>query len=506
MTIPEKLSFLNRDVYIVTASLKPKAGGRTSSLIRRAKLLTECSNEKISICSIAYDPNYIESLHELVKKKKINSQITIENLYDDLMEDPVPKAPVEHSKADDGYAVVERDGHRFIHYKQGVKSHIKDFDKKTGRLGHINHYEQGFEQITARSHFDNLGAIHRKDIFSKSTTTLLQQTYFDRSGDAYLIKNFDTSQNPPVLASIIYLGGKLGAARALPSFEALCTFWLTSKIKRKTVFIGDARITDLAILDIENPLAAKIFQLHGNYHTDPDKLSSAYIERLQPLLSNIEKADAIVALTHSQAEDVEGHFPDAKHKVRCIPHSMDPLPLTYKKEVKSICVMARLVKVKRVDHVIKAFSLMSKVMPGYTLNIYGDGADREKNESLIEALGLEKSCRLKGHTSDPLKAFQESLFTVVSSHSEGFCLSVLESLACGTPVVSYDINFGPRDMIVDGVNGFLAKNGSIEALSESMIKMAKASVKIDPVKVQSTIENFGNAEFKSRWFSAINSV
>lgn len=139
MKIPEKLSFLNRDVYIVTASLKPKAGGRTSSLIRRAKLLTECSNEKISICSIAYDPNYIESLHELVKKKKINSQITIENLYDDLMEDPAPKAPVEHSKADDEYAVVERDGHRYIHYKQGVKSHIKDFDKKTGRLGHINH-------------------------------------------------------------------------------------------------------------------------------------------------------------------------------------------------------------------------------------------------------------------------------------------------------------------------------------------------------------------------------
>lgn len=70
MKSTEKLSFSNRDVYIVTASLKPKAGGRTSSLIRRAKLLTDCSDEKISICSIAYDPNYIESLRELVKQKK----------------------------------------------------------------------------------------------------------------------------------------------------------------------------------------------------------------------------------------------------------------------------------------------------------------------------------------------------------------------------------------------------------------------------------------------------
>lgn len=506
MKSTEKLSFSNRDVYIVTASLKPKAGGRTSSLIRRAKLLTDCSDEKISICSIAYDPNYIESLRELVKQKKINSQISIENVYDDLMEDPVPKARVEHKKEDDGYSVVERDGHRYVHYKQGVKSHIKDFDKKTGRLGHINHYEQGFEQVTARTHFDNLGAAHRKDIFSKSTTTLLQQIYLDRSGTPYLIKNFDTSQTPPTLASIIYLGGKLGTARQLPHFEALCTFWLNSKIKRKTVFIGDARITDPAILDIDNTLAAKVFQFHGNYHTQPEKLSSAYIDRLQPLLSNIEKADAIIALTDSQAEDFASHFPTAKEKVRCISHSIEPLPLTYKKDVKSICVMARLVKVKRVDHVIRAFALMNEIMPGYTLNIYGDGADREKFESLISTLGLEKFCLLKGHTSEPFKAFQESFFTVVSSHSEGFCLSVLESLANGTPVVSYDINFGPRDMIIDGTNGFLANNGSIEALSESMMKMANKGMDTNPLTVQSTIEKFGNAKFASKWFAVINSV
>jgi poly(glycerol-phosphate) alpha-glucosyltransferase len=92
----------------------------------------------------------------------------------------------------------------------------------------------------------------------------------------------------------------------------------------------------------------------------------------------------------------------------------------------------------------------------------------------------------------------------VSSQSEGFCLSVIESLANGCPVVSYDINFGPRDMIKHGFNGYLAKDGNIQSLAENMSLMAQSSISSEDSKIQSSIVSFGEDSFIEKWFDLIN--
>ena len=52
--------------------------------------------------------------------------------------------------------------------------------------------------------------------------------------------------------------------------------------------------------------------------------------------------------------------------------------------------------------------------------------------------------------------------------TEGFGLSILEALAAGCPVISYDVNYGPREMISPGINGELAPAGDIAAVADAM--------------------------------------
>jgi len=130
-------------------------------------------------------------------------------------------------------------------------------------------------------------------------------------------------------------------------------------------------------------------------------------------------------------------------------------------------------------------------------------------EALIEKLNLSKNVFLKGFTNDPATIYKKALFSVLSSKTEGFPLAFLESMANGTPVISYDIKYGPRDIIDHGENGLLVPKNDKVQLAEAMIKLFKNPDLALAMgeKSRSKVErDFSKEKFTALWQQAIETA
>ena len=76
-----------------------------------------------------------------------------------------------------------------------------------------------------------------------------------------------------------------------------------------------------------------------------------------------------------------------------------------------------------------------------------------------------------GFTEDPLEVLAGAAVSLMTSRREGFGLAVAESLAAGTPVVTYDVDYGPAELVSDGVNGRVVADGSVEDLAAALVEV-----------------------------------
>ena len=105
------------------------------------------------------------------------------------------------------------------------------------------------------------------------------------------------------------------------------------------------------------------------------------------------------------------------------------------------------------------------------LIVFGKGDRQDEYERLIRELGIDDSVSLPGFTDNLPAALKRAACFVVSSTVESFSVVLVEALAAGTPVVSTDCPYGPREILKDGKYGILVKNNDVYALSEGILKV-----------------------------------
>jgi sugar transferase (PEP-CTERM/EpsH1 system associated) len=145
--------------------------------------------------------------------------------------------------------------------------------------------------------------------------------------------------------------------------------------------------------------------------------------------------------------------------------------------------VGRLDPVKDQETMLRAVRLVVDQMPGFQLNVVGDGPVRSNLETLRAALGLADHIHMHGYREQVGPYLAVADFFVLSSISEGVSIALLEAMASGLPAVATNVG-GNREVIVPGETGYLVPAGSPEALAGAML---------DVLAVPRTLERMGRA-------------
>jgi len=213
----------------------------------------------------------------------------------------------------------------------------------------------------------------------------------------------------------------------------------------------------------------KIDLHHLNYEESNGKIGFQKKLGLLSRNSNFKSLDRLVVLTKQDEEK----FKQAGLKnVFTIPNGLSFLPEELADlNQKQVIAIGRLHFDKGHDNLIKAWSIVNSTFPDWQLIIYGDGPQRTYLESLIKSAELTDVISLPGTVNNIMDKILESGVFVLSSHYEGFGMTLLESMACGLPVVSFDCPTGPREILQSGKYGFLAKEQDVVDLADKLIAL-----------------------------------
>lgn len=168
----------------------------------------------------------------------------------------------------------------------------------------------------------------------------------------------------------------------------------------------------------------------------------------------IKKYDAFVTLTNEDAI-LWGHQPNLHVIPNILSFNINEQATLINKR---IIAVGRLDAQKKFDRLLNIWSKVTNQVSNWELYIFGQGPDKEILKNLISALNLQNNTFIKSPTPNIITEYMKSSILVMTSTYEGFGMVLTEAMACGLPVIAYGCKCGPKDIIVNGENGFCINN------------------------------------------------
>ena len=174
---------------------------------------------------------------------------------------------------------------------------------------------------------------------------------------------------------------------------------------------------------------------------------------------------------------------------------------------KRIIAVGRLAYQKNYPMMFRAFAKVHHDFPDWQLVVYGNGPQKEEIRGVIERLGMEGHIILAGKSDHVVEEMNKSSLFVMSSDYEGMSNALLEAVCVGLPVISTDVS-GARDLITEGVNGYIVPVGNERALTLALSSMLSSPEKMDEMGRQSKAlaPRFREEQIVGQWEELIKKV
>ncbi|PIA77539.1 hypothetical protein BFR04_08860 [Gaetbulibacter sp. 4G1] len=176
-----------------------------------------------------------------------------------------------------------------------------------------------------------------------------------------------------------------------------------------------------------------------------------------------KKYDAFVVLTNTNLTE---------WKLKNI--TVIPNPLSFYPEEKAKLTNKKVIMVgnhgyqKGIDRLLHAWKLIIVKHPNWKLEIYGKIHPEKLYHTLAQELGIAANVSFFDPVQNIGDKYKTASIYAMSSRSEGFGMVLIEAMSYGVPCVSYNCPSGPIDIISDGEDGFLIKDGYIDDFKDAI--------------------------------------
>ena len=184
------------------------------------------------------------------------------------------------------------------------------------------------------------------------------------------------------------------------------------------------------------------------------------------------RCDAAVVQTEAVASQMRGLI-DAG-RVHVIPNAVSVPSVSWKASLPHeprIVAVGRLSREKGFDLLIQAFFQLADRHQEWQLLIVGEGQQREPLAQLAGELGIAHRVQMPGWVDAVESLVCSSRVFALPSRYEGFPNALLEAMALGAPVISFDCASGPREIIRHGVDGLLVPAADVNALADGIERL-----------------------------------
>lgn len=248
-------------------------------------------------------------------------------------------------------------------------------------------------------------------------------------------------------------------------------WFLKTYLKKNKI---DVLITVESMTGIFSIVAARLSRCkhivweHANYYQNQ---GSQWIQKIRQI--ELCSADAYVVLTERDKNNFIRNF-RIKTKLEQIYNMAKPQGKNlYDMDSKIIVSVGHLRKIKNFIVIPDIAKIVFSKHPEWQWKIYGDikGNEYHAIKNKVDAYNLQNHVIFCGRCNDMETAYQEASMYVMTSLQEGLPMVLLEAKSNKLPMISFDIETGPDEIIQDGVNGYLIPAYELKTMSEKICEL-----------------------------------